>query len=139
MDYYLPPSVKCYFNIFITCKMFLLIFFNQKSKFSDCLASVFCSFHFSEKLKFGLLAETKAWRLHYSKFCNTKYRNEMERTFEFIDDLNKRLSRPMKDLDDIRFAMSALKEIREKEIMIDMNIGPIEVSVFIIIFNNINI
>ena len=32
------------------------------------------------------------------------------------------------DLDDIRLAMAALKEIREHEIRIDMNIGPIEES-----------
>ena len=35
--------------------------------------------------------------------------------------------RPIKDLDDIRLAMYALKEIRENEIKIDMNISPIEV------------
>ncbi len=51
----------------------------------------------------------------------------MEAIFEFIDDLSKRLSRPIKDLDDIRYAMAALKEIRENEIRIDMQIGPIEV------------
>ena len=39
----------------------------------------------------------------------------------------KRLMRPIKDLDDIRMAMAALKEIRENEIRIDMTIGPIEV------------
>ena len=52
----------------------------------------------------------------------------MEQIFEFIEDLNKRLSRPIKDLDDIRYAMAALKEIRESEIKIDMAIGPIEES-----------
>ncbi len=52
----------------------------------------------------------------------------MEAIFEFIDDLSKRLSRPIKDLDDIRYAMAALKEIRENEIRIDMQIGPIEVN-----------
>lgn len=52
----------------------------------------------------------------------------MEEIFSFIDDFNKKLSRPMKDLDDIRFAMAALKDIRQNEIRIDMGIGPIEVS-----------
>ena len=51
----------------------------------------------------------------------------MEDIFEFIDDLGKRLGRQVKDLDDIRHAMKALKEIRENEIRIDMAIGPIEV------------
>ena len=62
-----------------------------------------------------------------------KYRTQMEETFAFIDDLNKRLSRPIKDLDDIRLAMNALKEIRENEIKIDMNISPIEVNEFVCI------
>lgn len=52
----------------------------------------------------------------------------MESAFEFIAELSKRLNRPIKDLDDIRFAMAALKEIRENEIKIDMAITPIEVS-----------
>ena len=51
----------------------------------------------------------------------------MEETFSFIEDLTKRLNRPIKDLDDIRLSMAALKEIRENEIRIDMGIGPIEV------------
>lgn len=73
------------------------------------------------------MAEIKAWQLHYGKFCNHKYCSEMEGIFDFITDLTKRLSRPIKDLDDIRFAMAALKEIRENEIRIDMSISPIEV------------
>ena len=51
----------------------------------------------------------------------------MEEIFTFIEEITKRLSRPIKDLDDIRHAMAALKEIRDREIMIDMSIAPIEV------------
>ena len=91
----------------------------------------FCYFVFvsllTEDLKVGLLTETKAWRLHYGRACNVKYRTDMEENFAFIEDLGKRLSRPIKDLDDIRHSMAALKEIRENEIRIDMSIGPIEV------------
>ncbi|XP_048253391.1 dynein axonemal heavy chain 5-like isoform X2 [Haliotis rufescens] len=83
---------------------------------------------YTEKLKLGLTTETKAWRLHYGKACNAKYRDEMENIFTFIDESQKRLTRPIKDLDDIRFSMAVLKEIREREIMIDMSIGPIEES-----------
>ncbi|XP_074644897.1 dynein axonemal heavy chain 5-like [Tubulanus polymorphus] len=83
---------------------------------------------YTENLKFGLTTETKAWRIHYGKACNTKYRTEMENVFDFIEDHSKRLGRPIKDLDDIRFAMAALKEIREEEIRIDMGIGPVEES-----------
>ena len=64
----------------------------------------------------------------YGKNCNTKYRTEMEEIFSFIEDMTKRLHRPIKDLDDIRLAMIALREIRDNEIRIDMSIGPIEVG-----------
>lgn len=64
----------------------------------------------------------------FGRHANAKYRTQMEEIFSFVDDLNKRLLRPIKDLDDIRLAMYALKEIRENEIKIDMNISPIEVS-----------
>ena len=45
-----------------------------------------------------------------------------------MDDISKRLSHPIKDLDDIRFAMAALKELRDNEIYVDNNITPIEVD-----------
>lgn len=59
---------------------------------------------------------------------NKKYSTLLDTTLEQIDDLSKRMSRPIKDLDDIRVAMQALKEIRENEIQIDMSLVPIEVS-----------
>ena len=46
---------------------------------------------------------------------------------EQIDDLQKRLSRPIKDLDDVRQAMASLKELRENEIEIDSSLSPVEV------------
>uniref|UniRef100_A0A1I8FY30 Dynein heavy chain 5, axonemal n=1 Tax=Macrostomum lignano TaxID=282301 RepID=A0A1I8FY30_9PLAT len=83
---------------------------------------------FTERLKLGLLTETKAWRLMFGRSCNLKYKSEMEDFFAFMDDIEKKLSRPIKDLDDIRIAMAALKDIRENEIRIDMGISPIEES-----------
>jgi len=52
----------------------------------------------------------------------------------FIDDMVKRFSRPIRDLDDVRFTMKALKELREEEIRIDMSLGPIEVR-FDLVYN----
>lgn len=51
----------------------------------------------------------------------------MEEIFTLVDDVSKRMSREVKDLDDIRIVMGALKEIREKQIDVDMSIIPIEV------------
>lgn len=59
---------------------------------------------------------------------NAKYLSLMEKIMEQIDDLSKRLSRPIKDLDDVRQAMAALKETRENEIFIDQSLSPVEVS-----------
>lgn len=81
----------------------------------------------TEHLKTALCAETRAWCVAFGRNCNVRYRTEMEEIFTFIEEITKRLSRPIKDLDDIRHAMAALKEIRDREIMIDMSIGPIEV------------
>ena len=55
-----------------------------------------------------------------------RYRELVDSNFETIDDWNVRLNRQIKDLDDVRETMAALKEIREKEIEIDMSLGPIE-------------
>lgn len=58
---------------------------------------------------------------------NEMYRQVMQDTLNQIEDLSKRLSRPIKDLDDIRVTMAAQKELRENEITIDLSLGPIEV------------
>uniref|UniRef100_A0A3B4UMV2 Dynein axonemal heavy chain 5 n=1 Tax=Seriola dumerili TaxID=41447 RepID=A0A3B4UMV2_SERDU len=77
-------------------------------------------------LKMSLTAETKNWMVDYGLYCNRKYRSEMEQIFAFVDEAGKKLNRQIKDLDDIRIAMAALKEIREQQISIDFQVGPIE-------------
>lgn len=52
----------------------------------------------------------------------------MENIFTFVEEISKKLNRQIKDLDDIRIAMAALKEIRELQIHIDFQVGPIEVT-----------
>nr|XP_006825999.1 PREDICTED: dynein heavy chain 5, axonemal [Saccoglossus kowalevskii] len=82
----------------------------------------------TEKLQMALITEARAWKLAYGKALNNKASKDMLEIFDFIDNLQKRLARPIKDLDDVRSAMAALHEIREAEIRIDMTIGPIEES-----------
>uniref|UniRef100_A0A7N8Y1V4 Dynein, axonemal, heavy chain 5 n=1 Tax=Mastacembelus armatus TaxID=205130 RepID=A0A7N8Y1V4_9TELE len=79
-------------------------------------------------ISLSLTAETKNWMVDYGLYCNRKYRSEMEQIFAFIDEAGKKLNRQIKDLDDIRIAMAALKEIREQQISIDFQVGPIEES-----------
>ncbi|XP_074540218.1 dynein axonemal heavy chain 5 [Halichoeres trimaculatus] len=83
---------------------------------------------FTVDLKLSLSAETKNWMVDYGLYCNRKYRSEMEQIFTFVDEAGKKLNRQIKDLDDIRIAMAALKEIREHQISIDFQVGPIEES-----------
>ncbi|UJR23298.1 hypothetical protein I4U23_026313 [Adineta vaga] len=83
---------------------------------------------FTEHLKFALNQEVREWVVLYGQACNVKYRKEMNQVLTFIEDIEKRLSREIKDLEDIRLVMIAVKDLRENEIRIDMNITPIEES-----------
>uniref|UniRef100_A0A8C4SPC6 Dynein axonemal heavy chain 5 n=1 Tax=Erpetoichthys calabaricus TaxID=27687 RepID=A0A8C4SPC6_ERPCA len=83
---------------------------------------------YTADLKMALTAETKAWMVDFGRHCNKKYRTEMENIFAFVEEACKKLNRQIKDLDDIRISMAALKEIREQQINIDFQIGPIEES-----------
>ena len=81
-----------------------------------------------EHLKFALHQEVREWIVHYGQACNAKYRKEMNEVSAFIDDIEKRLSRKINDLEDIRLVMIAIKDLRENEIRIDMSITPIDES-----------
>lgn len=63
----------------------------------------------------------------------------METIFAVVEELQKKLNRPIKDLDDIRIAMAALKEIREQQISTDFQVGPIEVDGQFVCYRNISI
>ena len=82
--------------------------------------------YLTENLKRSLLLEINNWRLAYGKAMNEKAAQDMSELMEKIEDLQKRLSRPCKDLDDIRAHMAALNQIKENEIQIDRTITPIE-------------
>ncbi|XP_068092796.1 dynein axonemal heavy chain 5-like isoform X3 [Hyperolius riggenbachi] len=79
-------------------------------------------------LKMALVQECRRWKRAIGSALNKKAAMDMDEIYSFIDNLSKRLNRPVNDLDDVRGAMDALKEIREAEIKIDMMIGPIEES-----------
>ncbi|KAM4875452.1 dynein axonemal heavy chain 5 [Thomomys bottae] len=83
---------------------------------------------YTADLKFALTAETRAWTMVVGRHCNQKYRGEMETIFALVEEFNKKLNRPIKDLDDIRIAMASLKDIREQQIHVDFQVGPIEES-----------
>ena len=93
----------------------------------------------TERLKLGLVTEIGIWKQHYGLACNQLYKKELNYVLQFLEDIDKRLQRPIKDLDDIRIAMAALKEIRENEIKIDMTILPVEESYSMLVKHEINV
>ncbi|XP_052807224.1 dynein axonemal heavy chain 5-like isoform X2 [Mya arenaria] len=80
----------------------------------------------SDPLKLALITEARNWKLAFSKALNDKCAQDMDEILDFTDNQMKKLSRPVKDLDDIRSQMASLAEIREASIRIDMTIQPIE-------------
>uniref|UniRef100_A0A4W3JQZ3 Dynein heavy chain 5, axonemal-like n=1 Tax=Callorhinchus milii TaxID=7868 RepID=A0A4W3JQZ3_CALMI len=77
-------------------------------------------------LKSALIEETKTWMIGYARHCNEKYKSDMENVLTFIEETSKKLNHPVNDMDDIRIIMGSLKDIREKQITIDLKIGPVE-------------
>ena len=82
---------------------------------------------YTENIKTALHAEASAWVLLFAKHMNEKYEILMTNLLKLMEGWAAQLSRPIKDLDDIRATMSCLKTIRENEINVDMEIDPIEV------------
>jgi dynein heavy chain len=80
----------------------------------------------NEPLKLALIVEARAWKTAYGQSLNARYRTSMNNIVHFVTEYNKRLSRPIKDLEDVRSTMAALDEVRAKEIEIDMELNPIE-------------
>ncbi|CAH8650310.1 unnamed protein product [Schistosoma curassoni] len=83
---------------------------------------------YTNHLKDGLLAETRNWRLEYGRLCSSKFKTQVESLFATIEKYEKILSRPINDLDDIRILMNGLKDLREMEANVDLQLGPIEES-----------
>lgn len=57
-----------------------------------------------------------------------KYRREMDYVYAVINEMERKLERTIRDLDDVRMIMDTLKKIREQEIDMELRIIPIEVT-----------
>ena len=75
----------------------------------------------------AIAAKCKSWKVLFGRSMNTKYKTFLDEILEQIEDIQKRLGRPIKDLDDIRTSMGTLKELHKNEIRIDSLLDPIEV------------
>lgn len=53
----------------------------------------------------------------------------MDYVYALINEMERKLERPIRDLDDVRLVMDMLKKIREQEIDMELKIEPIEVNI----------
>eukprot|EP00741_Cyanophora_paradoxa_P017811 tig00021017_g17202.t1 len=77
-------------------------------------------------LKNSLRAEATAWKAQYAKNLHSQAKEDLEAFMEYIKETQMKLGRQIQDLEDVRIVMGILKEVRERESEIDMQVGPIE-------------
>ncbi|XP_066913562.1 dynein axonemal heavy chain 5-like [Clytia hemisphaerica] len=111
----------------------------EKVKMEDERMNVGSVCLLTEQIKLGIITEIKSWIVIYGRSANSKYRTAMVDFFKFINSFTKQLSRPLNDLDDIRFAMATLIELRNQEIVMDMEVTPIEDSFAMLTKYNITV
>ncbi|KAL0129655.1 hypothetical protein PUN28_001727 [Cardiocondyla obscurior] len=80
----------------------------------------------TDKLKLALLVEASAWKKLLGISLSKKYKEKLQKLTDYIFDKNKVLSRPIKDLEDVRAAMKCLGEIRDNFVSLDMELILIE-------------
>ncbi|KAI4493643.1 hypothetical protein M0804_001819 [Polistes exclamans] len=79
-----------------------------------------------EKLKLALLVEASAWKKLLGSILSINYKNKLMKITEYINEKNKVLIRPIRDLEDVRIAMRCLGTIRDDFITFDMELILIE-------------
>lgn len=65
----------------------------------------------TEQLKLGLAQESRLWKRAFGSALNCRASADMEDILSFVDKLTKHLQRPITDLEDVRGAMAALREV----------------------------
>ena len=74
---------------------------------SEVLFMIYVSlFFFLDPIKLALTIEAQAWKMLLGKSLNQEYRKKMDGVSDFVAEYTKRLARPIKDLDDVRNALS---------------------------------
>lgn len=109
----------------------------------------------TEKLKYGLAVEIKCELIKMDVFMKympfqlikflftacthkigqamkKKYKREMDYVYAVMSEMDRKLDRNIRDLDDVRMIMDTLGKIREQEVDMELKIEPIEVNKFIV-------
>jgi len=84
--------------------------------------SVLKSVCFLDKLKLALGVEALAWKKSLGAILLKRYKEKLQIIVDYINDKDTILSRPIKDLEDVRIAMKCLGEIRHDFIPLDMEL-----------------
>jgi dynein heavy chain, axonemal len=118
----------------------ILTIFTGRQMISSCLdVSLFVSIACLEHIKFAFHQEIRSWIIDYIQVCNNKYRQESVEILQRIQQMDKNLTREIHDLEDIRLIMLTVKDLRENEIQLDMNITSIEQSYVIIQSHDVHV
>lgn len=68
----------------------------------------------TDDLKLALAQESRLWKRAFGAALNHRASSDMGAIFTFVDGLTKRLQRPITDLEDVREAMAALREVSRR-------------------------
>ena len=79
----------------------------------------------TSNIKHQLGAETRVWKVLYSNKIHKLAKDSMGRLYEFFRTLSNKLNIEVQSLDTLRYVMLVLKEVRERESSIEMDISPI--------------
>lgn len=79
----------------------------------------------TSNLKLQLKQESSQWKIKYSDNLHQQSRQQMEALIEYMKQTTTKLNREIDSLDVLRFVMGTLREIRERESGIDMEINPV--------------
>lgn len=61
-----------------------------------------------------------------SQAMKKKYKREMDYVYAVLNEMDRKLDRTIRDLDDVRMVMDTLGKIREQEVDMELKIDPIE-------------
>ena len=79
----------------------------------------------TKHIKSQLRVECKNWKMKYANNLHLRAKGALELLTEYTRRTRGKLSRKVEDLDSLGFMMGLLREVREKESTIDMEINPI--------------
>lgn len=80
----------------------------------------------TNNLKQQLGQECRAWKMQYSRRVHEMARSLMTGLLDYTRLTTGKLQREVVKLDDLRFVMEVLREVRERESAIEMEIQPLE-------------